>query len=45
MIMLSRRGMLSMAISTSFLWAAQTAFCIPVAVNEQRFVPIGGIDQ
>lgn len=45
MIMLSRRNMLSMAVSATFLRAARTASCVPLAVNEQGFVPIGGIDQ
>jgi len=45
MIMLTRRDMLKLAVSMPLLCASRTAYCVPNAVNEQGFIPIGGIDQ
>ena len=45
MTMLSRRNLLKLALSVSFVRAVRTAYCVPAAVNEQGFIPIGGIDQ
>jgi pimeloyl-ACP methyl ester carboxylesterase len=43
--MLSRREMLKFAVSMSFLSASRISYCFQVAVNQQGFIPIGGIDQ
>jgi pimeloyl-ACP methyl ester carboxylesterase len=37
--------MLKLAVSMSFLSASRSSYCAQVAVDEQGFIPVGGIDQ